>query len=99
MPGDQGATRHQGIIAVNFQFALDALVSGHTAKREIWVRINYIFQMPVIDVPIKGRAAVSRPFFSAMMHSGEIQPGWLPSTEDLLASDWKSEATGERLEE
>jgi hypothetical protein len=30
----------------------------------------------------------SRPYFACLRVNDEWQPGWLPSTEDLLANDW-----------
>ncbi len=65
-----------------FSAALNALVDGNRVQRAGWHgKGMYVY---LWDDP----AGVLRPCFILRTPDGGLQPGWLPSTADLLAGDW-----------
>lgn len=85
---------------LNFSEALILLKEGKKLSRTGWNGKNqWVVMMPALYLEagmVNGRTRKfigdnpldSQPYFALMNTQGKWQPGWVPSTGDLLSEDW-----------
>lgn len=81
--------------------AIEAMKRGYKLRRRRWHEKSFlILVQPAPDVKLRAGTVYSRALgegevvtinahFSLFSPMGHFQPGWLPSTADMLASDWE----------
>ncbi|MEF8982702.1 Thoeris anti-defense Tad2 family protein [Thiohalorhabdus sp.] len=82
---------------MNFGEALQAALLGKMVSRQGWSGMAVIYTPPMrADLPdehhyqdaLSGDTVVLGGHFDLVMPGDVIQPGWLPSANDLVADDW-----------
>ena len=79
---------------LNFGQAIEEMTAGRKVWRDGWndkgVRL---ILMPELDnvKPVEDAPTKINPRIDMMTATGEIQPGWLASSTDMLACDWQSD--------
>lgn len=82
---------------MNFGQALEQVLAGKMIKRDGWRGMAIIYTQPSrAQLPeghhyndaVEGDQVVLGGHFDAVMPGNVIQPGWLPTANDLVADDW-----------
>lgn len=87
---------------MNFGQAVERLKEGRKVAREGWNgKGQWVVLMPASFLEssvVNGRTSKhlgegvdldSQPYFALYTAQGKWQPGWVPSTSDVLAEDWQ----------
>jgi hypothetical protein len=94
------ANKYSGLV-IDFGTAIKALKEGHKVARKGWNgRGMWIVLMPALYLEsglVNGRTSKhlgegvdldSQPYIAMFTADKKWQPGWTPSTADVLAEDW-----------
>jgi hypothetical protein len=73
----------------NFGFgrALELLEEGSNVQREHWTKGSYLYFIRGHNDLVSPTCFIE-PCINMFTVQSTVQPGWLPSQEDLLAKDW-----------
>lgn len=77
-------------MSLNFGQALEAINDNKRVRRSGWNgKGMWVGKMWSVPVVVCGHRAYTEPCIAMYTAEGKLQPGWLASQMDLLATDWE----------
>lgn len=73
---------------MNFGKAIEALKQGKRCARKIWNKTFLIHEYPD-GGSVEGYPPMAHGYLCLKNSQGCMEPGWTPSTDDMLAEDWQ----------